>query len=127
MIKEKMYTFKDVAFMENMSVQGVRQRFFKADGDKTKVKTHFVYDRSGVGHKEMLFTAQQLIEFNLVGRSKKSKEKVCEKAKVTIFPNIEELRQQHKLVTDDRFFTLSYFPDVIPVCFLTEEEEEITE
>lgn len=30
---------------------------------------------------------------------------------------IEELRAEHPLVTDDRFFKLSFFPDVVPNCF----------
>lgn len=31
--------------------------------------------------------------------------------------NLEELKKQHPLVKDDRFFKLTYFPDVIPSCF----------
>ena len=126
MIKERMYSFYDIAALEGMSVQGVRTRFFKANADKSKIKTLIVYDSHGAGHTEMLFTASQLVEFKLIGRSKKSKQpKVCVQKKVDIAENIEELRRQHNLVKDDRFFTLSYFPDVIPVCFLTEEEEEV--
>lgn len=30
---------------------------------------------------------------------------------------IEELRAEHPLVKDDRFFKLSYFPNVVPKCF----------
>lgn len=30
---------------------------------------------------------------------------------------IEELRAEHPLVKDDRFFKLSFFPDVVPNCF----------
>lgn len=33
---------------------------------------------------------------------------------------IEELRTEHPLVKDDRFFKLSFFPDIVPKCF-TEE------
>lgn len=33
---------------------------------------------------------------------------------------IEQLRKEHPLVTDDKFFKLSYFPDVVPNCFKTE-------
>lgn len=33
---------------------------------------------------------------------------------------IEELRVEHPLVKDDRFFKLSFFPDVIPKCFSEE-------
>ena len=32
-------------------------------------------------------------------------------------PTIEQLRKEHPLVTDDRFFKLSYFPDPTPECF----------
>ena len=31
--------------------------------------------------------------------------------------SIEQLRAEHPLVTDDNFFKLSYFPDVVPKCF----------
>lgn len=30
---------------------------------------------------------------------------------------IEQLRAEHPLVKDDRFFKLSFFPDVVPKCF----------
>jgi len=33
------------------------------------------------------------------------------------YTNIELMRKNHPLVTDDRFFNLYYFPDVIPDCF----------
>lgn len=33
---------------------------------------------------------------------------------------IEELKKEHPLVTDERFFKTSYFPEVIPECFKEE-------
>lgn len=31
--------------------------------------------------------------------------------------SIEQLRAEHPLVKDDRYFKLSFFPDTVPVCF----------
>jgi len=36
--------------------------------------------------------------------------------------SLEELRKAHPLVTDDRFFKPTYWPDTIPINFLWEEE-----
>ena len=30
---------------------------------------------------------------------------------------IEQLRKEHPLVKDDKFFKLTYFPDIVPKCF----------
>ena len=121
-MKEKMYTLAEVAAMEGLTVNGIRQRFWKAHGDKTKVMTHITFDRAGFRHSEMLFTAQQLIEFHLLGpkRHKKS-EHTVEKPKARVVQNLEELRALHPLVKDEKFFDSSYFPDVTPTCFMTEE------
>jgi hypothetical protein len=121
-MKEKMYTLAEIAAMEGLSVNGIRQRFWKAHGDKTKVMTHITFDRAGFRHSEMLFTAQQLIEFHLLGpkRHKKS-ERIVEKPKARVVQNLEELKALHPLVKDEKFFDSGYFPDVIPTCFMTEE------
>lgn len=38
-------------------------------------------------------------------------------AEPTVKYTIEELKQMHPLVTDDRCFKLSYWPEVMPKCF----------
>ena len=122
-MKEKMYTFAEVAEMEGLSMNGIRQRFWKSHADKSKIMTHVTYDRAGNKHLEMLFTFKQLSEFNLVGASRKKKgtEKKAKKEPAKVIHNLEELKALHPLVKDVRFFELSYFPDVVPVCFMTEE------
>ena len=52
------------------------------------------------------------MEYAQTTKQDKKKKKLLKKKKT-----IEELRKEHPLVTDDRFFKLSYFPDPIPVGF----------
>ena len=39
--------------------------------------------------------------------------------------DVEELKKAHPLVRDERLFNLNYWPDVVPVCFEEEGEQEV--
>lgn len=62
----------------------------------------------------------------LIDLTRKNKEKAAarEERKVIVQQDakktLEELRAEHPLVIDDRFFKTSYFPEVIPECFKEE-------
>lgn len=121
-MKEKMYTLAEIAEMEGLSVMGIRQRLWKAKADKSKIMTHVTFDRAGNRHQEMLFTAKQLVEFKMIGAKYQKRPKQEKKAETKQGASLEELKALHPLVTDTRFLALSYFPDVVPVCFMTEED-----
>ena len=120
-MKEKMYTLSEVAEMEGLSLNGIRQRFWKSHADKSKIMTHVTFDRAGNKHLEMLFTAKQLVEFQMIGpKYQKHPKQETKKVAVKATQSLEELKTLHPLVKDVRFFETSYFPETVPVCFMTE-------
>lgn len=122
-MKEKMYTLSEVAEMEGLSLNGIRQRFWKSHADKSKIMTHVTFDRAGNKHLEMLFTAKQLVEFQMIGpKYQKHPKQETKKVAVKATQSLEELKALHPLVKDVRFFETSYFPEIVPVCFMTEED-----
>ncbi len=62
-------------------------------------------------HKNVRYLTENEYQYlkNLIAknRDKKSEAKV----------SLEEMKKLHPLVTDDRFFKTSFFPDVVPECF----------
>ena len=111
MEKKKMYTTTEVMEMCGMTRAGVLRRarpFGFTKGCKYLLK------RTSWGNyiKECLFTESQVKQmgFDHCLRSKKEKE-VVEKTKEE---NLEKLKKEHPLVTDERCFTLSWFPEIIP-------------
>ena len=119
MEKEKIYTTTDLVEITGMTRAGVLIRarpFGFTKGCKYLLK------RTSWGNyiKECLFTESQVKQmgFDHCLRSKKEKD-VAEKTKEE---KLEKLKKEHPLVTDERCFTLSWFPEIIP-SVLSEVEE----
>ena len=93
-----------------LSLNGIRQRFWKSHADKSKIMTHVTFDRAGNKHLEMLFTAKQLVEFQMIGpKYQKHPKQETKKVAVKATQSLEELKALHPLVKDVRFFETSYF------------------
>ena len=119
MEKEKNYTTTDLVEITGLTRAGVLRRarpFGFTKGCKYLLK------RTSLGNyiKECLFTESQVKQmgFDYYLRSKKE-EKVAENTKEE---KLEKLKKEHPLVTDERCFTLSWFPEIIP-SVLNEVEE----
>ena len=119
MEKEKMYTTTKVMEMCGMTRAGVLRRA-KPFGFTKGCKYLLKRTRMGNCIKEFLFTESQVKQmvFDHCLRRKKEKE-AAEKTKEE---NLEKLKKEHPLVTDERCFTLSWFPEIIP-SVLNEVEE----
>lgn len=119
MEKEKTYTTTKVMKMSGMTRAGVLRRA-KPFGFTKSCKYLLKRTRMGNCIKECLFTESQVKQmgFDYYLRSKKEKE-VAEKTKEE---KLEKLKKEHPLVTDERCFTLSWFPEIIP-SVLSEVEE----
>ena len=119
MEKEKMYTTTELVEITGMTRAAVliRARQF----GYTKY-CKYVLKRTSRGNciKEFSFTESQVKAMGCdhYFHSEK-KEKVAEKTKEE---NLEKLKKEHPLVTDERCFTLSWFPETTP-SVLSEEEE----
>ena len=119
MENEKMYTTTDLVEITGFTRAGVLRRA-RPFGFTKYCK--YVLKRTSWGNyiKEFSFTESQVKQmgFDHCLRSKKE-EKVAEKTKEE---KLEKLKKEHPLVTDERCFTLSWFPEIIP-SVLNEVEE----
>ena len=111
MEKEKIYTTTDIVEITGLTRAGVLRRarpFGFTKGCKYLLK------RTSLGTciKEFSFTESQVKQMGCDHylRSKKEKD-VAEKTKEE---KLEKLKKEHPLVTDERCFTLSWFPEIIP-------------
>ena len=119
MEKEKMYTTTELVEITGMTRAAVliRARQF----GYTKY-CKYVLKRTSRGNciKEFSFTESQVKAMGCDHYFHSEKEeKVAEKTKEE---NLEKLKKEHPLVTDERCFTLSWFPETTP-SVLSEEEE----
>lgn len=119
MEKEKNYTTTDLVEITGLTRAGVLRRA-RSFGFTKGCKSLLKITRSGNCIKEFLFTESQVKQmgFDHCLRSKKEKD-VSEKTKEE---KLEKLKKEHPLVTDERCFTLSWFPEIIP-SVLNEVEE----
>lgn len=119
MEKEKMYTTTEVMEMCGLTRAAVLNRARPFGFTKY---CRYVLKRTSWGNyiKEFSFTESQVkamgCDHDL--RSEKEEE-VTEKTKEE---KLEELKKEHPLVTNEKCFTLSWFPETVPS--VLEEEEE---
>ena len=119
MEKEKMYTTTDLMEITGLTRAAVLKRARPYGYTKY---CRYVLKRTSWGNyiKEFSFTESQVkamgCDHDLRGEKE---ETVVEKTKEE---KLEELKKEHPLVTDEKCFTLSWFPKTIPSVF--EEEEE---
>ena len=107
--ESEMFTTTDICKMLNASPCIVRNLAEKAGIETYVSRTRhgiILYDFKGATQIIKLYRKQ--ITLNDVKKNRVEPK------------TVEELRAEHPLVTDDRFFKTSYFPDTIPICFLEE-------
>ena len=106
-VEMKYYTAKEIVKLSGLSIAQIyrflRQGNFKSELVQTPQGKRPMYSWSA---------CKTIVEYAKVTKMNKQKKKV-----ETVEPTIEQLRKEHPLVEDDRFFKLSYFPDPIPVGF----------
>lgn len=119
MEKEKTYTVTDLMGITGLTRAAILKRARPFGYTKY---CRYVLKRTNWGNyiKEFSFTESQV---NAMGcdhdlRSEKV-EVVVEK---TVQEKLEELKREHPLVTNEKCFTLSWFPETVPS--VSEEEEE---
>lgn len=116
---EKMYTTTELVEITGMTRAGVLKRarpFGFTKGCKYLLK------RTSWGNciKEFSFTESQVKAMGFDHYLNSEKEE--EVAKKTREEKLEDLKKEYPLVTDERCFTLSWFPEIIP-SVLNEVEE----
>ena len=118
MENEKMYTTTEVMEMCGMTRAAVLSRARPFGFTKY---CRYVLKRTSWGNyiKEFTFTESQVKAMGCDHDLRSEKVEAVEK---TAEEKLEELKKEHPLVTDERCFTLSWFPETIP-SVLKEEEE----
>lgn len=115
MDEEKKYSADELSEIFDVSVSGIRSRVSHIN-DKSTLTKKIVLDARNAPHPQYVFTLKEAKFYDII--PKKRERKVI---KPKAPENIEEMRINHPLIKDDRFFKLSYFPEIIPACFVEDE------
>lgn len=110
MESEKMYTTTDLVEITGLTRAGVLRRARPFGYTKY---CRYVLKRTSWGNyiKEFSFTESQVKAMGCDHDLRNEKVEAVEK---TVEEKLEELKKEHPLVTDEKCFTLSWFPDTIP-------------
>lgn len=107
---ERVFTTEDIALLSGYSKEGVRGIMAKL-GFKPKIRPTKT-SREGVWD----YTAYKaLMEWANYHNEKRAKLEAMKKTEST--KTLEQLKAEHPLVSDDRCFKLSWWPDTVPDCF----------
>ena len=119
MEKEKTYTTTEVMEMCGLTRAAVLSRARPLGFTKC---CKYVLKRTSWGNyiKEFSFTESQVKAMGC--DHEYHVKKVEETSEMTKEERLEELKREHPLVTDEKCFTLSWFPETVPS--VLEEEEE---
>lgn len=121
MEEERIYTTTELVKITGLSRAGVLRRA-RTFGYTKYCK--YVLKRTNCGNyiKEYSFTESQVKTMGCDHYHRSEKvEEVIEK---TDEDRLARLKREHPLVTDERCFILSWFPETIPAGFSEEEEDE---
>lgn len=118
MDEEKKYNADELAEIFDVSVSGIRSRVSHVK-DKSAFTKEVVFDARNAPHPQYVFTLKEAKLYDIIPKKKERKP-----IKPKVPENIEEMRAAHPLVKDDRFFKLSYFPEVVPDYFKESDDKK---
>lgn len=118
MEKEKTYTTTDLMEITGLTRAGVLRRARPFGFTKY---CRYVLKRTSWGNyiKEFTFTESQVKAMGCDHDLRGEKEEVVEKTREE---KLEELKKEHPLVTDEKCFSLSWFPKTVPSVLEDDEE-----
>ena len=106
---ERMFTVSDIQKM-----CGASRAIIRGIAERANIESFVSKDRRG----SIVFDFQSVKQIMKIYKHLLNVDEIANSNKNRAEPKtIEELRAEHPLVKDDRFFELQYFPDVIPNCF----------
>ena len=115
---QKVYTTKEVAELLGITEASVRGIVKNYDLDFSVVPT-----KSSRAACYSYDTVRQIKEYHEATVKRFEKIRLDKmKAMQDQSMSTEDMKRLHPLVTDERYFKLSYFPDVVPECFKECEE-----
>lgn len=118
MEKEKTYTTTEIMEITGLTRAGVLRRARSFGYTKY---CRYVLKKTSWGNyiKEFTFTESQVKAMGCDHDLRGEKEEVVEKTKEE---KLEELKREHPLVTNEKCFTLSWFPETVPSVFQEDKE-----
>lgn len=105
----RVFTISDI-----QQICGASPNIIRGIAERANIESFISKDRRNT----VVFTFQSMKQIVEIYRHFSSVEEIASRNKRKgESKTIEELRAEHPLVKDDRFFKLSFFPDTVPVCF----------
>lgn len=132
-LHEAVWTSEQLSKMLDITMVDVRNYTFRLKIHPTKMKNdkgvYSVYNYDDyIRIKDLrtkILEKKELAEQRKKVKLEKEKIKPAKKKVEEVQEDVEELKKAHPLVRDERLFNLNYWPDVVPVCFEEEGEEEV--
>ena len=105
----RMFTISDI-----QKICGASPAIIRGIAERANIESFISKDRRNT----VVFTLKSTKQIIAIYRNYSRVDEIARRNRSRVEPKtIEQLRAEHPLVKDDRFFKLSYFPDVIPNCF----------
>lgn len=112
--EERMFTVSDI-----QKICGASPSIIRGIAERANIESFVSKDRRG----SIVFDFQSAKQIMKIYKHLSNVDEIANSNRNRAEPKtIEELRAEHPLVKDDRFFKLSFFPDVVPNCFKECEE-----
>lgn len=115
--ESRMFTISDI-----QKICGASPNIIRGIAERANIESFISKDR----RNKVVFTFQSMKQIVEIYRHLSNVDEIARKnVNKAEVKTVEELRAEHPLVKDDRFFKLSFFPDVIPNCFKECNYEEV--
>lgn len=106
--ESKMFTVSDI-----QRICGASPSIIRGIAERAGVESFVKKDGRGT----VVFDFRSMKQIVAIYKNYSRVDEIIAKNQSKVEKTIEQLRAEHPLVKDDRFFKLSYFPDVTPKCF----------
>lgn len=106
--ESKMFTVSDI-----QEICGASPNVIRGIAERANIESFIKKDGRGT----VVFDFQSMKQIVAIYKNYSRVDEIVAKNQPKVEKTIEQLRAEHPLVKDDRFFKLSFFPDVVPNCF----------
>lgn len=105
---DRMFTVSDI-----QRICGASPNIIRGIAERAGVESFVKKDGRGT----VVFDFHSMKQIVAIYKNHSRIDEIVAKNQPKVEKTIEQLRAEHPLVKDDRFFKLSFFPDVVPNCF----------
>ena len=110
---DRMFTISDI-----QRISGASPNIIRGIAERANIESFIKKDGRGT----VVFDFHSMKQIVSIYKNHSRVDEIVAKNQPKVEKTIEQLRAEHPLVKDDRFFKLSFFPDVVPNCFKECEE-----